>query len=377
MKEFLITVAQAEDAIRSSVPVLQMYTKDRTSVYFMKKTSMTEHELFHKLKGFELYSTEENDYIKTLIARGTFSLESYTKKIYPEVVLKDAADQAFEDAMNWTYSYSIVIPDEDENQEEKEEVPEAQKSKKKKRGYNVQFFPIGAFFTRSRIVTFVKAEDIPPEVYCVKDIVRNGEDSYVIRTTTPSKIPILSDQQESFNIGWVEKILERGDVFAINKEKGMFTSNKHVAKYVDDMREIYPQYHKKGHWLCYSIEDIIHALLRDVRVSEHAVVAAHSLGWLLRDQSFVKCINIYGYYGSTIYVVNKKRAKRFVQQNQNKFLRSAHKTQLESDRVMYEDNFDYDDWPYDLPAYSGEYDDAKEPEQHNDSGANDQHSQFD
>lgn len=348
MKEFLISVAQAEAAIRAGESILQLYTKDRSSVYFMKKNDLVNHELFNKLKGFELYLTEHNEYIKTLMARGTFSLEKYTKKIHPQIIIKETADEAFVTAANWTYQYDFSNFDEvqDAEDEEDKKVPKIKKSKKKRKGFGVEFFPVGTFFTRSHILLAFKVEDISPEVYCVKDVVRNGIDSYVIRSTVPSKLAWLSEENESFNISWAERILERGEKLCIINSIDTFFRSDYCANQNALLKQLFPLHAKKGYWLCQDPEAVVQKLLRSICASEHVVFDSIVMRHHLVRQSFVKRLEVSSWYGSNFYQVNKKRAKRYIQQNQNRFLSSAWRAQAEFDEVrnrvddFYEDMFD-------------------------------------
>lgn len=348
MKEFLISIEQAQSAIISGIPILQLYTKDYSSVYFMKACDIEGTEKFYNLRGFFIFSTQNNRYIETLIWRGAFTLEGYTKKIHPETVLKDSADEAFEAALAWKYEY--IIPFGDEEQEQSKEVRTVKQTKKEKRTYNVQFFPVGTFLTRSWVVHFAESNWIPPEVYRVDGIQRNGINSHIIRTDVPSKIDWIPNEVETFNIQWTEKIIERGSVFKIDfsentRPKDIRNALECAALLGDDLE----RNAKKGELVYYDLGTIIRSLVRELNISEHAILDIDLLSELLKKQSFVKEIVLGSLYGFNTYRVNKKRAKRFIRQNQNRCLVSGKKAQEKHDRAMYQESLAYDDWYDELP----------------------------
>lgn len=211
--------------------------------------------------------------------------------------------------------------------------------------FHTHHFPVGTLFRLKETVCFALIGEDLDEVFEVKDIVRNGEQSFCIRTTTADESFAFkgSDMLKSYNIVHVREIVKRGD--------GDIVIRQQYHDHIDQMIE-----HTFDSLDCFRRAALNAASIKikktDICFTDGYEIS--TLAWLysqLDDSCMTMCdrkvlqlfyksalsykrVQVRGY--GNIYIVNKKRFKKWVMQNRNRFLTSVSKAQKESDDAMNE-----------------------------------------
>ena len=197
--------------------------------------------------------------------------------------------------------------------------------------YQPEHFLIGTQVTVSPTIGKMYRDHLYPSVFTVQGIRANGPSSFVLVTTADDMSGILPGEKYSFNISHVENIVSQGKgIIKIQSRRNLDYGA--VLQY-ERVERGYPQYAKKNHWLVYGGSMLITHLVHKLNIPIGSVVDSDSFVDVLLSQHFVKVINT-GRFGPRLYLVNKKRARRFVKQNLNRFMSSAKKAQKEEDDEM-------------------------------------------
>lgn len=215
--------------------------------------------------------------------------------------------------------------------------------------FGTHHFPVGTLFRVKETVRFSSEGEDKDEVFEVKNIVRNGEQSFVIQTTKLEESHVFKGlgMVESFNIVHVREIVKRGD----GPVEVLPSNYKFLDEYIENIVErAYsaknkvmqknPQAVRKND-LCFYRHDLEPMVwLYSTINTDSQTFWVGNINNIFEKSSLFKKV---GKSWDTVIVVNKKRFKRWVRQNQNRFLTSVSKAQQESDDEMYkamEDSFD-------------------------------------
>lgn len=207
-------------------------------------------------------------------------------------------------------------------------------SAEKKISFQPEHFLVGTQVTVSPIIAQMYRDHAYPSVFTVEGIRQNGPDSYVLTTTQDDMSGIVPGERYHFNISHVEQIVFQGKgVIKIHPWKEIDVNE--ILKFADASK-CNPEYAKKNHWLTYGDSSrLVLAIAGMPNIPRGAVLNTAGLMRLLLEQSFVQKIQMgRGNWDFARYSINKKRAKRFVKQNLNRFLSSAKKAQKEYDDEM-------------------------------------------
>lgn len=215
--------------------------------------------------------------------------------------------------------------------------------------FGTHHFPVGTLFRVKETVRFSSQGEDKDEVFEVKNIVRNGEQSFVIQTTKPKESSAFEGlgMLHSFNIAHVREIVKRGD----GPVEVLASNYKFLDEYIDSIvacaysakntvMQKNPQAVRKND-LCFYRHDLERLvwLYSTINTDSQTFWVGNISSIFERSSLFRKVDAAWG----PVVVVNKKRFKRWVRQNQNRFLTSVKKAQQESDDEMdkaMEDSFD-------------------------------------
>lgn len=198
--------------------------------------------------------------------------------------------------------------------------------------FQPEHFLVGTQVTVSPLIAQMYDNKLYPSVFTVQGIRANGPSSHCLITTTDDLSGIMpSGEKYSFNISHVESIVSQGKG-AIKIQSLRSISYNEALEY-ERVERHYSQYAKKNHWLVYGGSTVVTCLAHNLHIPVGAVLDSSSLVNALLDQHFVKNVNAGPFIGH-LHLINKKRAKKFVRQNLNRFLSSARKEQDRQDNEM-------------------------------------------
>lgn len=222
--------------------------------------------------------------------------------------------------------------------------------------FNTHHFPNGTVF-QLKSDNFLNAAG---EQRTVRGIVRNGLDNYVLKTGIEKPAyeggkPI----EESFNIEHVERIISRGGgpveidhlYFGPRKNDARTLSDVHMMKFNNPYQEFDNQ---KGEWTFWkprkgnhntgSIQSLLIWEAGKI-ASEGAVIDYQKLIQIIMKQSWCQQPRFQNPF-LHLHVINKKRLRKFLKANINRFLLKL----APAIRAEYEDRMeDYDrDWEDDI-----------------------------
>lgn len=104
-----------------------------------------------------------------------------------------------------------------------------------------------------------------------------------------------------------------------SRRKSKWSQEPQIDEFI---RVAFPEYAKKSVWLLYDLEPAIEMLTNSVKLPDNVEIKYFEMARELSRKSFVKSTTI-DWYGNPVFSINKKRAKRFVKQNLNRFLMSV------------------------------------------------------
>jgi hypothetical protein len=199
-----------------------------------------------------------------------------------------------------------------------------------------QQFPVGTVAQLSdNIGYFVDGKR--NNVITVRGVVKNGPDNYLLQSMEYSA---SLNMFHSYHINHVEKIIKSGTGrFIVEKVGGAFTFTPQpmteFSKYICYARDLdwivlrILDLNRRDYQLCYDLKGLTAALMK---------------------QSFIKKLHaselsVYGHVQNVLNVSKKKKIKRFILQNCNRFLLNARKEQdyIDEDDSRYvEESFNQD-----------------------------------
>lgn len=179
-------------------------------------------------------------------------------------------------------------------------------------------------------------EELKNKIYTVKGLFRSGAGSYCIVTTESNPCKSIGGN-ESFNLTWVTEIVKRG------QGKTVWLNDRHTtlpSPYVKQAFFFVPKI-KNSH-VVYVLEDAVMQSLW-FRDQSELYVDLDKLTLQLSGQSWVRRLE-YRQVGE-VFIVNKKRLKRWLEQNLNRFRSKKALAIAEYDQLMQESFSDSDyDW---------------------------------
>lgn len=201
---------------------------------------------------------------------------------------------------------------------------------------NPRLYPAGTLVKARNLPGNYGNEELKNKIYTVKSLVNNGVNSYCIITTEPHPSDFIGGNI-TFNVSYVSEIVKRGD--------------GNMDWLLDDCKStLYDPWVKQAFFfvpkiktshVVYDLEDAVMQSLWGKDLSE-IYIDTGKLKAQLRDQSWVRLLE-YRQVGS-VFVVNKKRLKRWLAQNLNRFKQKKVTAKREYDNMISEsyDIYDYD-----------------------------------
>lgn len=323
-----LTLQAVEAAIAENKAIFQIFNRTFTKVFFILKedyelgVSNAESDLY-KLKSSGMFKTKgfDNDAFEKFCEEQSISYGTKRSKLSTEPWLLTCVKRMYagielvtshEDIIDCFYNRDTREPRKDNK-------------------FGPEHFPPGTQFTLSYILASFYTNAEYPSVFTVQGIVQNGPNSFILETTADDMQELSIGEKYSFNISHVENIVLRG--------KGPVKLHVPQTRQISDVSVNFPALVKKGYWLTHGSSATIFGLTSRLTVPTGTVLDAEALNDQLMKQSFVKeAPRVAGYF-PTLWLINKKRAKRFVKQNLNRFLSSAKQAQVKRDETwnFYED----------------------------------------
>lgn len=207
--------------------------------------------------------------------------------------------------------------------------------------FHTHHFPAGTIFVLNDEMYHYSTSKVPGEEFEVTKVVRNGPNSYVLETTKKTNPEAFSDMNQSYNISHVKTIIKRGDGPVVFEEREfdprdfMFLEEKHIIENHLNIKT------KKTHFVHWSLRDIVMFCIRDRNANGGGIFDIEKCMEAVSKQSFVNFFDTRA-YGIGGFSVDKKRLKRFMQQNYNRFLISVKVAQKQQDEI--DDKFYGDDY---------------------------------
>lgn len=215
--------------------------------------------------------------------------------------------------------------------------------------FNIAHFPNGTVFQIGTSALFGNKD--AQKVFTVANIVRNGVDSYVLQTTTRDEqlnAASRTEMMSSYNIVHVESIIKRGDgpVSVDHNRYGLGTvvqNNSHINQDYYYWHQKQEKKYSSGKYVGYDMQGLIISILIKQGTNPAGMYDYGAFASLIYDQSWChdKKSNVFCFY-----ICDKKRLKKFVKQNKNRFLMNVKKTAA----IIYKQEMDdyYKDMEDDL-----------------------------
>lgn len=317
----VMNITQIEEAVNSGQEIVQIFKSDLTMTAFALKSDYAEHisneeqSAAYTAELVKRFDTEA--FLRFLKVRGTpfkEALIDFIGRMYEGLQLKEESGVGF-------YEYETT-----------DNYPHSVAHTK----LNPSFFPKGTLVTVSRILMGMHTtlQLAFPSVFTVNRVVQNGVNSFLLETTTPDTSSIAEPGElYKFNIHHVTGIVMRGIEMDVEYYKDSFGNDcgDHAVSASD--LEKYATYNK-SEWMVhdqFGLGLIIRRLVGDKLKGKGVALDAWGMVCLLEKQTFVKVSKPVFSRMYEMRLVNKKRTKRFVKQNVNRFLYSAEKRQRELD----------------------------------------------
>lgn len=200
--------------------------------------------------------------------------------------------------------------------------------------FNTHHFPAGTIVVLEDDIYSHTTSKIPGEEFEITKIVRTGPKDYVLETTSKSNPETFGDMNEAFHMTCVKTIVKRGDGPVVFHERDFdpldfrFLEEKHILGDYLNVKI------KKTHFAHWSLRVILMFCIND-RPASASTLDMETMLAAVEKQSFVKTIDRNG-RGFGYVSVDKKRLKRFIKQNYNRFLLNVQKAQKEQDKMYAE-----------------------------------------
>lgn len=202
--------------------------------------------------------------------------------------------------------------------------------------FHTHHFPKGTIVVLDDDMCGYTTSKIPGEEFETTKVVRTGPSNYVLETTKKMNPEVFGDMNQAFNVTCVKAIVKRGDGPVVFHEQDFdpmdfrFLEEKHIlADYLNIKI-------KKTHFAHWSLRDILIFCINTRPVNGSMLDMERMLS-AVEKQSFVKTSDRNG-QGFGCVSVDKKRLKRFIKQNYNRFLVNVKKAQKEQDDMYDEIN---------------------------------------
>jgi hypothetical protein len=219
--------------------------------------------------------------------RNTFL--QYIDAMRPGIIVIETSEEFLEIAKNDTYA-----------------------SIKRNNKYCEQHFPSGTLVTINPFIYIFNDQHLYPSVFTVKKVIAAGRNNFILETDTLDMNRCAAENEYfKFNISHVESILLRGDKMSVEPH----CSEVLLFGITPDSR--YDEFVKRGHWLVNNMYGLVYKLTSEY-FSDSMNIRKQKIANDLLKQSFVKVI----YNSATheyVYRLNKKRTKRFIKQNKNRY----------------------------------------------------------
>lgn len=328
-----LSVLRLNVAIALEEDIVQVFNRDFTKTFFMLKeeylAEMQDKEgSFYNFKTCSLVRVKKFDvgaykeFCKVIFAQhGEATSKSRACQLILEYISR------MYDGIQFVSSEEQIIPDFYNREPEAEE--------KKKINWLPEHFLKGTQVTVSPVIASFHSTEIHPSVFTIQGIHQNGPNSFVLKTTVPENIEAFGEGETySFNISHVENIVTQGKGI-IKIDSWRYFTRDSILQFADASKSN-SKYAKKGHWLTYEDAHLIVCVMVGMpSIPRGAVLDTVGLMRLLLGQPFVQKIQLgEGSWTFVLYSINKKRAKRFIKQNLNRFLSSARKEQERQDKEM-------------------------------------------
>ena len=207
--------------------------------------------------------------------------------------------------------------------------------------FHTGHFPAGTIVVLNDEMYHYTTSKTPGEEFEITKIVRTGPSNYVLETTKKMDREAFGDMNQSFNMTHVKAIVKRGDGPMVFHERNfdptdfMFLEEKHIIENHLNIKT------KKTHFVHWSLRDIVMFCIRDRNINGGGIFDIEKCLEAVNKQSFVNFFDTRA-YGIGGFSVDKKRLKRFMQQNYNRFLISVKKAQKQQDEIdnkFYADDY--------------------------------------
>lgn len=309
-----LSIRQAEQALDEGKELMQLFTCDYKHTFFLTKDE-------YKVKYISSFASLHD------LVCSVFDYTAY------RIFLDQTARPSFADLNEFIQRMRpgvVVGTEEDLNEYVNGPVPHYYVSGNK---FTVQHFPKGTLVTTSSITHGLHRDPLPSVLYVTK-VVQNDIDSFCLVTSTPS--PYSFDSKEgfyTFNMTLVDTIVMRG-TGGLVVERFLGYDPERLKRM--DATEMFTETSRKNYYMSgmTGCTALVEMLVSQLSRREGAVVDYRSLTDSILKQSFVKRVLVNrrvhrpDHY---VFSINKKRAKRFVKQNVNRFLMSAREAQYLDD----------------------------------------------
>lgn len=198
--------------------------------------------------------------------------------------------------------------------------------------FHTHHFPVGTIFVLNDEMYHYSTSKVPGEEFVATRVVRNGPNSYVVETTKKMNPEAFSDMNQSYNMSHVKAIIKRGDGPMVFEEREFnpmdfkFLEEKHILENYYNIKT------KKTHFVHWSPRDIVMFCIRDRNTNGGGIFDMEKCLAALDKQSFATSFD-HSKYGIGAVSLDKKRLKRFLKQNYNRFLVSVKEAQKQQDEI--------------------------------------------
>lgn len=309
MTIILLSHEEIAEAVAHRRELMQLFTDDRTITGFMpmKEFLKLEYNPQTQLPWYILHHEFDynayNTWVRTKQENHTdhdVSVFAFIERAHPGITITKSGETLL--------SEQFII---------KGDRPESPKK------YRAEFFPEGTVFTTSRMFAGMSSEKMLPAVLIARRVIQNDIDSYVIETTALHRNHFTNEVSfVKVNVEHVENILLRGN----GKLSVERLQSPSVAPYQNCWaKDDFPGIANKNQWLLFSSGLKVAYEVNGRNVQAGACVDFGFLLWNMAKQSFSKRIVLDRYTSASI--MSKKKAKRYMKQNLNRYLKSARKLQ--------------------------------------------------
>lgn len=200
-------------------------------------------------------------------------------------------------------------------------------------------FPVGTVFTLNEDIAQSHIREGRVNEWPVQGVVRNGVDSYVLDTGVTHKFLDGSEHEHSFNISHVASIVKRG-TGPVGLDPGGYGLKTNQDLHVDIQLAESSRFlasKRRGYHTTYSPRYFIaHEVQRTGKLN--ATLDLDGLVGAVLEQTWSVCKAVPGYegLGLRVWEINRKRLRRWVAQNVNRFLQNIRRAAVEEERENWD-----------------------------------------